>query len=63
MSLKIVHIFLITVSIVLSFVFGAWGLREGGMLNRSMGIGALAAGIFLIFYLVWFIRKAGRDLT
>ncbi len=61
MSLKTFHIFFILLSIALAFGFGFWGIRDysvtGNVLNRGMGLGALAGGIILTAYLAWFFSK------
>lgn len=61
MSLKAFHIFFIVVSILFAFGFGAWGLRahEAGLDGMILGLSlvSLVAGIGLIVYLVFFLRK------
>ena len=61
MSLKAFHIFFITISVLLTFGFAAWLLREyawggdAGMLIA--GIASILAGVALIFYGRRFLRK------
>ena len=61
MSLKTVHIFFITVSICLSAFTGARQIdiatRSGAVLDWFLGLVSVLAGLALVFYLVWFIRK------
>ncbi len=61
MSLRIIHIFVILVSVIFSFSFGAWGVRdwrEGGpQIHLVLGALSAAAGSALVFYLVFFVKK------
>lgn len=61
MSLKAFHIVFIAASLVLAFAFGAWGLHDwsvsGDGTNLGLGIGSLVAGVLLIGYSIWFLRK------
>lgn len=55
MSLKHFHIFFITLSILLCFSFGVWGLHffvehKGGGTNLVLGLLAFIAGAVLIVY-------------
>jgi predicted RND superfamily exporter protein len=61
MSLKIIHVFVILLSIVLTLGFGFWALRE---YTVSKALGTLVwggassiVGLVLLPYLVWFIKK------
>ena len=54
-SLKQFHIFFITISILLCFSFGVWGLhsyiqRGGGGTNLVLGLLSFIAGAVLIVY-------------
>ena len=60
MSLKFFHIFFISISVLLSFGFGAWLLLStpgGSALAAALSI---LAGIGLIGYGVYFLRKTRR---
>ena len=62
MSLKLFHLIFISASIALAFGCGIWALRQywspaGSWLDLLGGIGALAAGIGLIFYERYFLKK------
>ena len=61
MSLKVIHVFFIMASIVLSAFYGAWQIdiaaRSGAVLDWLLGLVSVLAGLALVFYLVWFIRK------
>ena len=62
MSLKAFHLVFITASCALAFGFGVWELKqafssEGGLTNTLFGIGSLAAGVGLIFYERYFLKK------
>ena len=55
MSLKQFHIFFITISILLCFSFGVWGLHSyvehgGGGTNLVLGLLAFIVGVVLIVY-------------
>ena len=61
MSLKAFHIVFITVSTVLAAGFGLWSLQnyfagEDG-LNLIFGIGSLLAGVALVIYGKYFLKK------
>lgn len=62
MSLKAFHIVFVTASTLLAFGFGAWALWQffGG--NRAladlvMGIASIVAGVALIVYGKYFLKK------
>ena len=57
MSLKWVHVFVITMAIGISFFFGFWGLGK----YFYCGIASLAVGMVLIPYLCWFISKMRKE--
>jgi hypothetical protein len=62
MSLKAFHLIFITAAMTLAFGCGAWGLRdffsEGGRTwDLVFGLGSLAAGVGLIFYERYFLKK------
>ena len=64
MSLKGFHLFFIAMSVLLAFGFGAWGIQSYNIdkdpLELGLGIGAIVFGMALIFYSMWFIKKAKR---
>lgn len=62
MSLKALHIVFITASILLTLGFGAWELRryfigEGVVSDLVLGAVSLAAGLVLIVYGRYFLKK------
>jgi hypothetical protein len=62
MSLKAFHLIFITASSALSFGCGVWGLKNfwsanGQLLDLLFGIGALLAGVALIVYERYFLKK------
>jgi hypothetical protein len=62
MSLKAFHLIFITAACALAFGCGLWGLKnyfssEGKLLDLLFGIGSIIAGIGLIFYERYFLRK------
>jgi hypothetical protein len=62
MSLKAFHIVFITASSALAFGFGVWMLREyrapeGAMSDLAFGISSLVAGVALLVYERFFLRK------
>ncbi len=62
MSLKAFHLIFITAACALAFGCGVWGLRnyfsaEGKIMDLLFGIGSLAAGVGLIFYERYFLKK------
>ena len=65
MSLKAFHLVFIVASIVLAFGFGAWladrFFSEGGALNLIFAMVSFAAGVGLIFYERYFLKKT-RDV-
>ena len=61
MSLRIFHVIFIFAALVMSVFVGAWGVvayrKTGDVASLLLGIGAFAAGAFLLWYSGWFIRK------
>jgi hypothetical protein len=62
MSLKAFHLVFITASCALAFGCTVWGLKnyfspEGRALDLLFGLGSLAAGVGLIFYERYFLKK------
>ncbi len=62
MSLKAFHLAFIVASILLAFGFGAWLLNEffspaGHAWHLASGLAAVAAGVALIFYERYFLKK------
>jgi hypothetical protein len=66
MSLKAFHLVFIIASIVLAFGFGAWLVKnffsEGGVMNLVFGALSFAAGVGLIFYERYFLKKT-KDVS
>lgn len=64
MSLRGFHIFFIALSILLTFGFGFWALRDysasRNLANLLFGAGSLIGGAALIIYLSWFLRKTKK---
>ena len=61
MSLKAFHIFFVFASIVMAFGFAVWCLlvfkRSGGNGYLAGGVGAIVAGVALIYYARYVLRK------
>jgi hypothetical protein len=61
MSLKAFHIVFIIASIILAFGFGIWlavtFFKEGGVMNLIFAIASFGAGVGLIFYERYFLKK------
>ena len=62
MSLKAFHLVFITAASALAFGCGAWGLVNycsagGRWPDLAFGLGSLAAGVGLVFYERYFLRK------
>ena len=57
MSLKAIHIFFISISILLTFGFGVWALVQAGSSYLLLGLLSVVIGILLIVYLIKFLRK------
>ncbi len=65
MSLKAFHLIFITAAIALAFGCGVWGLKDffsgqGGAWDLVFGLGSLAAGVGLILYERYFLKKLKR---
>ncbi len=62
MSLRFVHIFFILAADLLCTFFGVWGIRRyWDSQDREtllLGIGSMAVSVFLVFYLVGFIKRS-----
>ena len=54
MSLKAFHLIFVTLLTALSFGCAAWAFQAGSVL---WGVTAIAAGIFVIIYGIYFLRK------
>jgi hypothetical protein len=62
MSLKAFHLIFITASSALAFGCGVWGLKdffsmEGRAWDLVFGLGSIAAGVGLILYERYFLKK------
>ena len=61
MSLRVFHIVFIVASTIMAFGFAAWGLIQyqttSGIDDLAMAIGAVAAGLALIWYGNKFFKK------
>ena len=62
MSLKAFHVIFITASSALAFGCGIWGLKnyfgpEGRVMDLLFGLGSIAAGVGLIIYERYFLKK------
>ncbi|MBI4432896.1 MAG: hypothetical protein HY592_05400 [Candidatus Omnitrophica bacterium] len=59
-SLTAFHIFFVSLSVLTAFFFGVWAVFPDGARGSLLfwlGILSMIAGVFLFFYLMWFIRK------
>ncbi|MEI8291341.1 MAG: DUF6358 family protein [Verrucomicrobiota bacterium] len=54
MSLKAFHLIFVTLLTALSFGCAAWAFQSGSVL---LGAAAIVAGIFVIIYGVYFLKK------
>jgi hypothetical protein len=65
MSLKVFHVFFITVSVLLCLGFGAWCVHSDYARGRVMytisGCISFSLGIALVVYEVMFLRKFGNN--
>jgi hypothetical protein len=62
MSLKAFHVLFITASSAMCVGCGVWGLKnyfspDGRLFDLLFGLGAFAAGIALVFYERYFLKK------
>ena len=61
MSLKAFHLVFIIASILLAFGFGIWlavtFFKDGGVTNLIVALASFGAGIGLIFYERYFLKK------
>lgn len=57
MSLKAFHLVFVTVSIALAFGFGVWLAVQGGFLDYLFAALSFGAGVGLIFYERYFLKK------
>lgn len=60
MSLKSFHVVFISASVLLAFFFAAWCLGPGGRDGsawRAAGVASALAGLGLVAYEAWFLRK------
>ena len=66
MSLKAFHLIFIIASIVLAFGFGAWLAKnyfaQGGVMNLIGALLSAGAGVGLIFYERYFLKKT-KDMS
>jgi hypothetical protein len=66
MSLKAFHLVFLVASVLLAFGFGAWSLRQyaatSGALELAFGLGSLLAGLALLAYLRYFLKKL-KDIS
>jgi len=62
MSIKAIHILLISCAIILSLGFGVWSIayaqNTGDSSYKLTGFASFAIGLGLIFYGIHFIKKA-----
>ncbi len=57
MSLKAFHLVFITASCALAFGCSVWEIADGRMLDLLFGLGSFVAGVGLIFYERYFLKK------
>ena len=57
MSLKAFHLIFVTLLTALSFGCAAWAFNAG---SAKWGVAGIAAGIFVIIYGVYFLKKLKR---
>jgi hypothetical protein len=54
MSLKAFHLIFVTLLTALSFGFAAWAFNAG---RPAFGVAGIAAGVLVIFYGFYFLKK------
>ena len=57
MSLKALHLVFVLLSILFSFVFGIWGVMNGGTAELVLGILSLVGTVGMSVYLFFFLKK------
>lgn len=62
MSLKVVHLVFVNALAALAFGTGVWKLRDysdpdGRVVDLLFGLGALLAGMLVIIYGIYFLKK------
>ena len=61
MSLKSFHIVFVSISILLTVVFGIWGVRDyqatDDRTSLYLGLGSFLVTVVLAVYGVWFLKK------
>ena len=57
MSLKAFHLVFVLLSILFSFVFGIWGVMNGGTAELVLGILSLVGTVGMSVYLFFFLKK------
>jgi len=62
MSLKAFHVIFITAASAMAFGCGVWGIKnyfsaDGRVLDLIFGIGSILAGVALIIYERYFLKK------
>jgi len=65
MSLKAFHVVFIGAAVLLAFGFGAWLVKkywsaDGGAWDLVFGLASLAAGVGLILYERYFLKKTKK---
>ena len=61
MSLKAFHIVFVSVAMLLTVVFGIWGVRDyqatDNQTSLYLGLGSFLVTVVLAIYGVWFLKK------
>lgn len=64
MSLKAFHVVFLVASTALAVGFAVWGFSdyraEGNRVSLALAAGSLAAGLVIVLYGRWFLRKLKR---
>ena len=67
MSLRVFHLFFITLATLLSFGFGGWSYENYQVqktgLDLWLAIGGGAVGVALIVYGIWFVKKSKKIIV